>query len=230
VSVVKRAKMSSEFSYLFAHFIQCLSGKVGSLDQDSTAHVQMAYSVIKNRKIDYAKLIYQDLLNKLRLPKATSKRKTKRETGVLYPRFLSAILHEDLSKDDSYPPGNLSYSEIGSNILIQRSFPNEVRLRTVLDTALITSLFRPQQGMSSNLTYQLPHSSTSIATSVTNPSLTSPAIPTLSLKRPNPSSGSSKSPKRLKVSDPKKTTKEVSGKFINQVQILFNSLFYPLSF
>ena len=96
MSAVKRAKMSSEFSYLFAHFIQCLSGKVGSLDQ--------AYSFIKNRKIDFAKLIYQDLLNKLRLPKATSKRKTKRETGVLYPRFLSAILHEDLSKDDSYPP------------------------------------------------------------------------------------------------------------------------------
>ena len=51
----------------------------------------MAFSVVKNRNIDFVKLIYQDLLSKLRLPKASSKKKTKRETGVLYPRFLSAI-------------------------------------------------------------------------------------------------------------------------------------------
>ena len=52
VSVVKHGRMCSEFRYLFAHFIQCLSSKVGSHDQVSTIHVQMVYSVIKNRMID----------------------------------------------------------------------------------------------------------------------------------------------------------------------------------
>jgi len=83
VSAVKLGKMISEFIYLFANFIQCLSGKVGSVDQASTAHLQMVLSVVKNRKIDRAKLIYQDPLNKLRLPKDFSKKKTKRETGVV---------------------------------------------------------------------------------------------------------------------------------------------------
>ena len=103
----------------------------------------MVFSVVKNRKIDFAMFIYQDLLNKLRLPKASSKKKTKRETGVLYPRFLSIFLQKDLSKDNNYPPGNISYSEIGSNILTMRSFPNEVRLRSVLDNAFMSALFRP---------------------------------------------------------------------------------------
>ena len=75
--------MSSEFNYLFAHFIQCLSGKIGSLDQASATHVLMVYSIVKNGRIDWVKLIYEDLLNKLRLPKASLKKKTKRETGVL---------------------------------------------------------------------------------------------------------------------------------------------------
>ena len=60
--------MTSEWSYIFAHFNQCLTGKVGSHDHASIVHVQMVYSTVKNRKIDWAKLIYDDLLNKLRLP------------------------------------------------------------------------------------------------------------------------------------------------------------------
>ena len=55
---------------------------------------------------------------------------------------------------------------------------------------------------------------------MTNPSLTSSAVPPQSHKRPDPST-SHKSPKRVKVSEPKKTTKESIGKF--------NTLFPPLS-
>ena len=62
---VKRSRMTTEWSYIFAHFIQCLTAKVGSHDQASTVHVQMVYSTVKNRKIDWAKIIYDDLLNKL---------------------------------------------------------------------------------------------------------------------------------------------------------------------
>ena len=121
--------------------------------------------------------------------------------------FLSAILHMDLSKDDRYPPDNLSYSEIGANILFEQNFANEVSLRNVLAPILIT-LFRALAGMSSNLTYNLFRSSLSTATSVTNPSLTSPPIPPPSHKRPNPSTSSKSSPsKRVKVVDPKKERK-----------------------
>ena len=90
--------------------------KVGSDDQTSTIHVQMVYSTVKNRKIDLAKLIYDDLLNKLRLLSPNSKRK-QRDTTVLYPRFLTGVIRLRYNKDDTYPPGNLSYSEIGSTLL-----------------------------------------------------------------------------------------------------------------
>ena len=71
------------------------------------------------------------MLSKLRLSKVNSKNKD-REVGVLYPRFLYAIMHKELSKTNNYPEGDLHYSEIGFNILIQRAFPNEVRLRQSL--------------------------------------------------------------------------------------------------
>ena len=48
---VKRSRMTAEWSYIFAHFNQCLTAKVGSHDQASTVHVQMVYSAVKNRKI-----------------------------------------------------------------------------------------------------------------------------------------------------------------------------------
>ena len=109
--------MSSEFNYLFAHFIQCLSRKLDSYDQASTIHVQMEYSLMKNRRIDRVKHIYEDVLSQIRLPKANSKKKD-REVGVFYPRFLSRLLHNSLLKVNRYPEGNLSYSKIGSNPLI----------------------------------------------------------------------------------------------------------------
>ena len=103
--------MTVEWSYIFAHFIQCLTAKVGSHDQASTVHVQMVYSAVKNRKIDWAKIMYDDLLNKLRLPSSTSKRK-QRDSAVMYPRFLTSVIHLRYSDGDTYPPGNLSYSEL----------------------------------------------------------------------------------------------------------------------
>ena len=108
--------MTSEWSYIFAHFNQCLTAKVGSHDQASTVHVQIVSSAVKNRKIDWAKIIYYDLLNKLRLPSSTSKRK-QRDSTVLYPRFLTGVIHLRYNDEDTYPPGNLSYSELGHNLL-----------------------------------------------------------------------------------------------------------------
>ena len=124
LSAIKRGRMSSEWSYIFAHFIQCLSCKLGNHDKASSSQVQMVFSAVKNRKIDWAKVIFDDLLNKLRLPSAHSKKKLKREITVLYPRFLTAIISRRFQADDKYPVGNLTCLEIESNLLSMRSFTN----------------------------------------------------------------------------------------------------------
>ena len=82
---IKRFRMTLEWSYIFAHFNQCLTCKVGSHDQASTVHLQILYSAVKNRQIDWAKLIYDDLLNKLSLPQ--SSKAPQRHTTVMYPVF-----------------------------------------------------------------------------------------------------------------------------------------------
>ena len=88
----------------------------------------MVFSAVKNRKIDWEKLIFGDLLNKLSLPSAHSKKKLKRETAVLYLRFLTAIISKRFKADGTCPVGNLTYSQIGSNLFSTSSFSNEVHL------------------------------------------------------------------------------------------------------
>ena len=51
LSAINQSRMSSEWSYIFAHFIQCLSYKLGSHNQDFERQVQMVFSAEKNRKI-----------------------------------------------------------------------------------------------------------------------------------------------------------------------------------
>ena len=132
--------MTSDWSYIFAYFNQCLTGKVGSHDQASTVHVKMIYSAVKNSKIDWAKLIYDDLLNKLRLPHQPSKSR-RRQTIVLYPRFLTGVTRLRYNDEDTYPPGNLSYSDIGSTVPnIKKQSATDVRLRHVIHPSLTLSL------------------------------------------------------------------------------------------
>ena len=53
LSAINRGRMSSKLRYIFAHFIQCLSCKLRSHDQASSSQVQMVFSTVKNRKIDW---------------------------------------------------------------------------------------------------------------------------------------------------------------------------------
>ena len=134
--------MPAEWSYIFAHFNQCLTYKVDSHDQASTVHLQMVYSAVKNRQIDWAKLIYDDLLNKLRLPQ--SSKAPQRQTAVMYPRFLSGVIKLRCSEADTYPDGDLHYSEIGNTMLNnKRHSITDVRLRNVIHPSLILSLTDP---------------------------------------------------------------------------------------
>ena len=148
--------MTAEWSYIFAHFNQCLACKVGSHDQASTVHLQMVYSAVKNRQIDWAKLIYDDLLNKLRLPQ--SSKAPQRHTAMMYLRFLSRVIKLRYSDADTYPDGDLHYSEIGNTMLNnKRQLITDVRLRNVIHPALILSLTDPS-GMYSFISSKSPSS------------------------------------------------------------------------
>ena len=177
--MVKRSPMTSKWSYIFAHFNQCLTCKVGNHDHASTVHVQMVYSMVKNRKIDWAKLIYDDLQNKLRLPHHSFK-SPQRQTTVLYPRFFSGVIRMTYDEDDTYPPGNLPYSEIGITLLnIKRQSATDVRLRNIIHPSLILSLTAEPSGMYYFISSKSP-SSFSIAKTVTNPLVSSPSCYILS--------------------------------------------------
>ena len=139
---------------------------------------------MKNHKIDWAKLIYDDLLSKL----LTDHRKQ----YVLYPRFLTGVLAGSprFAKDNSFPPGNLTYSAIGSNLLSEKKkSATDVRLRNVIAPALVVTLTHEPSGMFSFI-YPNLYSSFSRTKTVTNPSVSSPVLPSSPRKRPHPSQSS----------------------------------------
>ena len=128
----------------------------------------MVYSAVKNRKIDWAKRIYDDLFNKLRLPQ--SSKQPQRQTTVLYPRFLSRVIRLRYEENDTYPPGNHPYSEIGNTMLNnKRHLDTDVRLRHVIHPLLLLALTDPS-GMYSIIFFKSP-SSLSIAVSHCLPQL-----------------------------------------------------------
>ncbi|GJS01108.1 hypothetical protein Tco_0317616 [Tanacetum coccineum] len=63
---------------------KCLGGKTGGLDQISNKDVTILYCLANGVKVDYAKIIWEDLIHKLN--------KKTREKIVPYPRFLSLLL------------------------------------------------------------------------------------------------------------------------------------------
>ena len=102
----------------------------------------MVFSAVKNRKIDWAKLIYDDLLNKLRLPQ--SSKAPQRHTTMMYPRFLSGVIRMRYEDSDTYPPGDLPYSKIGNTMLNNKRHSNtDVRLRNVIHPSVVFSLSDP---------------------------------------------------------------------------------------
>ena len=158
----------------------------------------MVYSAVKNRKIDWAKLIYDDMHNKLRLHTPNSKRKNM-ETIVLYPRFLTRVIILRYKEDDTYPSGNLPYSEIGSNLRnLKKNSAIEVRLTHVIHPSLTLSLTAEPSGMYSFIFSKSP-SFVSIAKTMTNPLVSSPAITSSSRKRTPPSVSSPPKAKRTKT-------------------------------
>ncbi|GJY65966.1 hypothetical protein Tco_0468204 [Tanacetum coccineum] len=72
--------------------IQCLGGKIGGLDQISNKDATILYYLANDVQVDYAKIIWEDLIHKLN--------KKTREKIVPYPRFISLLLEHMAPKYD----------------------------------------------------------------------------------------------------------------------------------
>ena len=64
-TALKKNDINAEFSYVFLHFIQSLTAKIGIHDQAGKTQSKMVFVAIKGWKIDYAKIIFDVLVSKL---------------------------------------------------------------------------------------------------------------------------------------------------------------------
>ncbi|GJT58971.1 hypothetical protein Tco_1002504 [Tanacetum coccineum] len=75
---------------LRAHYLPHSSGKIGGLDQISNKDATILYCLANEVKVDYAKLIWEDIIHKLN--------KITREKVIPYPRFISLLLEYMMPK------------------------------------------------------------------------------------------------------------------------------------
>ncbi|GKC79007.1 hypothetical protein Tco_1129781, partial [Tanacetum coccineum] len=81
---LKKSFLPPRWRLLMGQIIQCLGGKTGGLDQISNKDATILYCLANRVKVDYAKLIWEDIIHKLN--------KKIRENVVPYPRFISLLL------------------------------------------------------------------------------------------------------------------------------------------
>ena len=140
-----------------------------------------------------------------------------RKTIVAYPRFLSAILKAGMP---SYPTGG-NYFILTINLKIKDSRTLTLGLRDVIvfkETQSTVSL-----GMSSNLASKLSPSLLLAATSLTNPSIISPAATSALLKRSHQSTALEENPTENHSSG----GAEVEGERVQKTETSGMSLPYP---
>ncbi|GKD11095.1 retrovirus-related pol polyprotein from transposon TNT 1-94, partial [Tanacetum coccineum] len=80
----KKSCLPPRWRLLMAQIMLCLGGKTGGLDQISNKDATILYCLTNGVQVDYAKIIWEDLIHKLN--------KKTREKIVPYPRFLSLLL------------------------------------------------------------------------------------------------------------------------------------------
>nr|GEY87694.1 hypothetical protein [Tanacetum cinerariifolium] len=81
---LKKSCLTPRWRLLMAQIMHRLKGKIGGLDQISNKDATILYCLANGVKVDYAKIIWEDLMHKLN-------KKTRKEI-VPYPRFLSLLL------------------------------------------------------------------------------------------------------------------------------------------
>ncbi|KAJ9542180.1 hypothetical protein OSB04_028686 [Centaurea solstitialis] len=70
-STIMKNMLNPVFGFIWAHFIQCLNGKVGSLDQAAIPTTVMVWAAINSKPLNYAKYVYDDMLTRKSIPAAT---------------------------------------------------------------------------------------------------------------------------------------------------------------
>ncbi|KAJ9565707.1 hypothetical protein OSB04_001673 [Centaurea solstitialis] len=210
-ATVHKTGLNASFYYIWNMFGLCLTGKTDSTEQFPTVIQNMVYSALKNRKFDYVRHIWDDMVKKIKAPK--------RQANVPYTRFFSAVL--ELHMKTAYPTeGTFNNYAIGPKILDQvPPRPDDVPVSAVLvlpepeqDTEEHLAS-PPAQGMFSSISSKPSSSFPMHAMSVANPLLTSPAATTSALlKRPPPSGSSPPLPKRAKSKAQKKKKQGAAGK------------------
>ncbi|KAJ9545288.1 hypothetical protein OSB04_024995 [Centaurea solstitialis] len=123
-ATVHKTGLNVTFYYIWNTFGLCLTGKTGSTEQFPTVIQNMVYSAIKNRKFDYVRCIWDDMIKKIK--------HMTRVVNVPYTRFFSAVLA--LHMGDNYPTeGNFNNYALGVKFLDQVSpKPDDVPLSDVL--------------------------------------------------------------------------------------------------
>ncbi|GJX14878.1 hypothetical protein Tco_0206636 [Tanacetum coccineum] len=81
---LKKSCLPPRWRLLMDQIIQCLVVKTGGLDQISNKDATILYCLANGVQVDYAKLIWEDLIYKMN--------KKTREQIVSYPRFISLLL------------------------------------------------------------------------------------------------------------------------------------------
>ncbi|GJX78119.1 hypothetical protein Tco_0324930 [Tanacetum coccineum] len=90
---LKKSRLPPRWRLLMGQIIQFLGGKIGGLDQISNKDATILYYLANEVKVDYAKLIWEDIIHKLS--------KKTREKVVSYPRFISLILEYMMPEFDN---------------------------------------------------------------------------------------------------------------------------------
>ncbi|GJW81991.1 hypothetical protein Tco_0145966 [Tanacetum coccineum] len=90
---LKKSCLPPRWRLLVSQIIQCLGGKTSGLDQISNEDATIMYCLANGVQVDFAKIIWEDLIHKLN--------KKTREKIVPYPRFISLILEHMAPKYDN---------------------------------------------------------------------------------------------------------------------------------
>ncbi|GKC14437.1 hypothetical protein Tco_1011219 [Tanacetum coccineum] len=90
---LKKSCLPPWWRLLMGQIIQCLGGKIGGLDQISNKDATILYCLANDVQVDYAKIIWEDLIHKLN--------KKTREKIVPYPRFISLLFEHMEPKYDN---------------------------------------------------------------------------------------------------------------------------------
>ncbi|GJR10701.1 retrovirus-related pol polyprotein from transposon TNT 1-94 [Tanacetum coccineum] len=90
---LKKIYLPLRWRLLMGQIIQCLGGKIGGLDQISNKDATILYCLENGVQVDYANIIWEDLIHKLN--------KKTREKIFPYPRFISLLLEYMAPKYDN---------------------------------------------------------------------------------------------------------------------------------